>query len=45
MVVNSDTHAPDDLINEVTALGADMTEEEAERALRVTPYEAIRHIS
>ncbi len=49
MIVNSDTHAPENLMDEAAArtvaLGAGMTKEEAERALRVTPYEAIRHIA
>ena len=48
MVIDSDTHAPENLMDEkaalVVALGAGMTPEEAERALHVTPYEAIRHI-
>lgn len=49
MVVDSDTHAPENLMDEAAALtvalGAGMTREEAERALHVTPYEAIRHIA
>ncbi len=49
MVIDSDTHAPENLMDEaaalVVALGAGMTEKEAEMALHVTPYEAIRHIA
>ena len=49
MVVDSDTHAPETLMTEeaalTVALGAGMTTEEAEKALHVTPYEAIRHIA
>lgn len=49
MVVDSDTHAPENLMTEeaalTVALGAGMTVAEAERALHVTPYEAIRHIA
>ena len=48
MVIDSDTHAPENLMDEAAALtvalGAGMTEEEAELALHVTPYEAIRRI-
>ncbi|MDO5861730.1 MAG: histidinol phosphate phosphatase domain-containing protein [Thermoplasmata archaeon] len=49
MVIDSDTHAPENLMDEAAALtvalGAGMTEAEAERALHVTPYEAIRRIA
>lgn len=49
MVIDSDTHAPENLMDEAAALtvalGAGMTAEEAEKALHVTPYEAIRHIA
>lgn len=49
MVVDSDTHAPENLMTEeaalTVALGAGMTAAEAEKALHVTPYEAIRHIA
>lgn len=49
MVIDSDTHAPENLIDEkaalTVALGAGLTPEEAEKALHVTPYEAIRHIA
>ncbi len=48
MVIDSDTHAPENLMDDeaarTVALGAGMTSEEADRALYVTPYEAIRHI-
>lgn len=48
MVIDSDTHAPENLMDEAAALtvalGAGMTREEAELALHVTPYEAIRRI-
>ena len=48
MVIDSDTHAPENLMDEAAALtvalGAGMTAEEAELALHVTPYEAIRRI-
>lgn len=49
MVIDSDTHAPENLMDEkaarIVALGAGMTEQETERALHITPYEAIRHIA
>lgn len=49
MVIDSDTHAPENLMDEkaarIVALGAGMTEQETEQALHVTPYEAIRHIA
>ena len=48
MVVDSDAHAPENLMTEEramkVALGAGLTKEEAHRAVRVTPYEAIRHL-
>lgn len=48
MVVDSDTHQPENLMSEeealTVALGAGMTKEEADRALHVTPYEAVKHI-
>ena len=48
MVIDSDTHAPENLMAEAAALtvalGAGMTAEEAELGLHVTPYEAIRRI-
>ncbi len=49
MVVDSDAHAPGDLMDDdaalKVALGAGMTPAEAERALHVTPYEAARRIA
>lgn len=49
MVVDSDTHTPENLMDDAAArtvaFGAGMTKEEAERALYVTPYEATRHIA
>ncbi|QHK17793.1 histidinol phosphate phosphatase domain-containing protein [Methanomassiliicoccaceae archaeon DOK] len=49
MVVDSDTHSPENLMDDAAArtvaFGAGMTKEEAERALYVTPYEATRHIA
>ncbi len=49
MVIDSDTHAPENLMDEkaalTVALGAGMTAEEAEKALHVTPYEAVRRIA
>ncbi|MDR0778889.1 MAG: histidinol phosphate phosphatase domain-containing protein [Methanomassiliicoccaceae archaeon] len=48
MVINSDTHSPGNLMDEATAmkvaLGAGMTEKEANEAVRVTPFEAIKKI-
>ncbi len=48
MVVNSDTHAPQNLLTEQDAiniaLGAGLTPEESHDAVRVTPFEAIRHL-
>lgn len=48
MVVNSDAHAPGNLMDEKTAmtvaLGAGLTKEEAEKALNTTPYELIKHL-
>jgi histidinol phosphatase-like PHP family hydrolase len=48
MVVNSDAHAPGNLMDEATAmkvaLGAGMTEKEANEAVRVTPFEAIKKL-
>ncbi|MDR2845721.1 MAG: histidinol phosphate phosphatase domain-containing protein [Candidatus Methanoplasma sp.] len=48
LVVNSDAHAPDNLMDEgralKVALGAGLTKDEAERALHITPYEAIKHL-
>ncbi len=48
MVIDSDAHAPENLMDEAAArtvaLGAGMTEAEADLALNVTPFEAIRRI-
>lgn len=48
MVIDSDTHQPENLMDEasarVVARGAGMTEEEVELAINVTPFEAIRRI-
>ena len=46
MVIDSDTHAPENLMDEAAALtvalGAGLTKEEADKALHVTPYEATK---
>ncbi len=48
MVIDSDAHAPEDLMSEadayVVALGAGLTKEEADLAIRKTPFEAIKRI-
>ena len=48
MIIDSDAHAPENLMDEAAArtvaLGAGMTEAEADLALNVTPFEAIRRI-
>ena len=48
MVVDSDAHAPEDLMSEadayVVALGAGLTKEEADLAIQKTPFEAIKRI-
>jgi histidinol phosphatase-like PHP family hydrolase len=48
MVINSDAHSPGNLMDEATAmkvaLGAGMTEKEANTAVRVTPFELIKNI-
>ena len=48
MVVNSDTHAPEDMITEEMAIkiamGAGMSKLEAETAINKTPREIIRRI-
>ncbi|MGI5964973.1 MAG: histidinol phosphate phosphatase domain-containing protein [Candidatus Methanomethylophilaceae archaeon] len=47
-VVDSDTHAPQNLMTEEAAykvaLGSGMTREEADRAIKVTPYEVIKRL-
>ncbi len=49
MVINSDTHAPENLMTEeaamTVALGAGMTQEEAETAINITPFEIIKRLS
>ena len=48
MVVDSDAHAPENLMDEAAARtvarGAGMTDDEVEAAINVTPFEAIRRI-
>lgn len=48
MVVDSDAHAPENLMTEkaayTVALGAGLSKSEADTAIRVTPYEAIKNI-
>ena len=48
MVIDSDTHQPENLMNDaealVVALGAGLTDKEAETALHVTPYEMTKHL-
>lgn len=48
MVIDSDTHQPENLMSEeeamIVALGAGLTKEEADRALHVTPYEMTKHL-
>lgn len=48
MIVNSDAHAPNNLLTEQDAmniaLGAGLTPEESHKAVRVTPFEAIKHL-
>lgn len=48
MVVNSDTHAPEDLMSEerayTVALGAGLTKAEADLAIQRTPYEAVKKL-
>lgn len=49
MVIDSDTHQPENLMDDaaarVVALGAGLTSAEADKALYVTPYEAVRRIA
>ena len=49
MVIDSDTHQPENLMDDaaarVVALGAGLTPVEADKALYVTPYEAVRRIA
>jgi histidinol phosphatase-like PHP family hydrolase len=48
MVIDSDTHQPENLMSEeealIVALGAGLSKEEADRALHVTPYEMTKHL-
>ena len=48
MVIDSDTHAPENLMDEkaalTVALGAGLTEKEADVAMHVTPYEATKNL-
>ena len=48
MVIDSDTHQPENLMSEeealIVALGAGLTKDEADKALHVTPYEMTRKI-
>ena len=47
MVINSDTHAPDNLMDESTAMkvaiGAGLSEQEAKKAVNDVPYGKIKH--
>ncbi len=49
MVIDSDTHQPENLMDDasarIVALGAGMTVEEADKALYKTPYEAVRRVA
>ena len=48
MVIDSDTHQPENLMDEAAAytvaLGAGLTKEEADKAIQVTPFEAIKRL-
>ncbi len=48
MVVNSDTHQPENLMDEAAAytvaLGAGLTKEEADLAIQKTPFDAVKHL-
>ena len=48
MIVNSDTHQPENLMDEkaayTVALGAGLTKDEADLAIQKTPFDAIRHL-
>ncbi len=48
MVVNSDTHEPENLMDEkaawTVAIGAGLTEEEARKAIQVTPYDLVKNL-
>lgn len=48
IVIDSDAHAPEDLMSEkdayTVALGAGLSKEEADLAIQKTPFDAIRHL-
>ena len=48
MAINSDTHAPDNLMDEASArkvaFGAGMTHSEVDLAINVTPFDIIKHL-
>ncbi|MBO4357633.1 MAG: histidinol phosphate phosphatase domain-containing protein [Candidatus Methanomethylophilaceae archaeon] len=48
MVIDSDTHQPENLMSDeearIVALGAGLTKEEDDKALYVTPYEMTKHL-
>lgn len=48
IVIDSDAHAPEDLMSEkdayIVALGAGLSKEEADLAIQKTPFDAIRHL-
>ena len=48
MVINSDAHAPEDLMSEkdayTVALGAGLSKDEADLAIQKTPFDAIKHL-
>ena len=48
MIVNSDTHQPENLMDEkaayTVALGAGLTKDEADLAIQKTPFDAVRHL-
>lgn len=48
MIIDSDAHAPEDLMSEadayIVALGAGLTKEEADLAIQKTPFEVIKRI-
>ena len=48
MVIDSDAHAPENLMSEeyarIVAAGAGMTSDEIEQAINVTPFEIVRHL-
>ena len=48
MIINSDAHAPEDLMSEkdayIVALGAGLSKDEADLAIQKTPFDAIKHL-